>query len=81
MAVRNQDRPPWLEDGQPERWVTVEQFARLVMRSPKTVYRWCAMGNVLPAFKYRAYRDPLGRWRIQISPEDLAVLGKFSSFS
>ena len=78
MSVRiRKAQPPWLREGERDRWIPVSQFARkIVMRSPKTVWAWLNAGDVLAEFGYRAYRDPLGRWRIQIRKEDLALLDR-----
>lgn len=65
---------PWLKEGERERWLKVSDFSKLVMRSPKTVYRWLSDGDVLPEFGYRAYKDVLGHWRIQVRSSDLAHL-------
>ena len=65
---------PWLKEGQRDLWVKPSQFAKLVMRSRQTVYRWLNDGDVLPAFGYRAWRDPLGQWRIQVRRSDLLHL-------
>jgi hypothetical protein len=64
---------PWLKDGERDLWIPVASFARLVMRSDKTVYRWLADGTI-PEFGYRAYRDVMGRWRIKVRPTDLLHL-------
>lgn len=70
-------RPPWLKEGERERWLPVSVFARkVVMRSPKTVYAWLKAGDVLPDFGVRAFRDARGRWRIQVRREDLAALDR-----
>lgn len=65
---------PWLREGERERWLPVSQFARLVMRRPKTIYKWLYAGDVLPEFGYRAFRDCRGRWRIQVRKSDLVHL-------
>lgn len=65
---------PWLKEGERDRWIPVSQFARLVMRKPKTVYKWLYAGDVLPDFGYRAFRDARGRWRIQVRRSDLLHL-------
>ena len=66
--------PPWVREGERERWIPVSKFAQLVMRKPKTVYKWLYAGDVLPEFGYRAFRDVRGRWRIQVRKSDLAHL-------
>lgn len=66
-------QPPWLKEGERDRWITVNQFARLMMRRPKTVYRWLYEGTI-PEFGYRAFRDANGRWRIKVRPTDLLHL-------
>lgn len=65
---------PWLREGERDRWIPVNQFARLMMRRPKTIYKWLYAGDVLPQFGYRAFRDPMGHWRIQVRREDLTHL-------
>jgi hypothetical protein len=65
MSIRHVPAP-WLKEGERDRWIPVNQFAVLVMRRPKTVYKWLYAGNVLPEFGYRAFRDVRGRWRIQV---------------
>jgi hypothetical protein len=68
---------PWLKEGERDRWISVNQFARqIVMRKPKTVYWWLSSGDVLSDFGYKAFRDCRGRWRIQIRREDLARLDR-----
>ena len=67
-------QPPWLKEGQRERWIPVSVFAhKIVMRSPKTVYSWIR-NDVLSEFGYRSFRDCRGRYRIQVRREDLAHL-------
>lgn len=62
---------PWVKDGEPERWILVPDFARLVKRSRRTVYVWLtARPEILSAFGYSAYRDPQGRWFIKVSKAD-----------
>lgn len=65
---------PWLREGERERWIPVAQFARLMNRRPKTVYKWLYAGNVLSEFGYRAFRDAHGQWRIQVRRSDLLHL-------
>ena len=72
MSIR-QAQPPWLKEGERDRWITVNQFARLMHRSPKSIYRWLYEGTI-PEFGYRAFRDPMGRWSIQVRRQDLAHL-------
>lgn len=64
---------PWLKEGERDRWITVNQFAQLMFRKPKTVYRWLYEGTI-PEFGYRAFRDAQGRWRIQVRRQDLVHL-------
>jgi len=65
---------PWLREGERERWISVNQFAQLVQRRPKTIYWWLSSGNVLAEFGYRAFQDVRGQWRIQVKRSDLAHL-------
>jgi hypothetical protein len=65
---------PWLREGERDRWIKPSQFAKLVMRSPKTVYHWLNQGDVLSDFGYRAFRDVRGQWRIQVRRSDLLHL-------
>jgi hypothetical protein len=74
MSIRTV-QAPWLKEGERDRWITVPQFARLMMRSPQTVYRWL-YEETISEFGYRAFRDPMGRWRIQVRPQDLAHLNE-----
>jgi hypothetical protein len=75
MSVRiRKAQPPWLKEGERDRWIPVRQFSMLMMRSPKTVYKWLYQGDVLAEFGYRAFRDARGRWRIQVRRQDLAHL-------
>lgn len=67
---------PWLREGERDRWISVNDFARLVKRRPKTVYKWLYLGDVLPAFGYRAFRDARRQWRIQVRRSDLLHLGE-----
>jgi hypothetical protein len=78
MSVRiRKAQPPWLREGERDRWIPVSQFARLiVMRSPKTVWAWLRTGDVLPEFGYRAFRDARGRWRIQIKRSEVTLLDR-----
>ena len=73
MSIRRA-QPPWIREGQRERWLKVADFSKLVMRSPKTVYNWLADGETLAEFGYRAFQDVRGHWRIQVRPSDLAHL-------
>lgn len=72
---------PWLRDGDKSRWVNVPTFARLVDRSPFTVYKWLHRKDVLSAFGYKAYQDPFGRWYVQVTKHDLELLRRLSSLS
>ena len=65
---------PWLKEGERHLWISATTFARIHMRSRKTVYRWLADGETIPEFGYRAFRDIKGRWRIKVRPTDLAHL-------
>lgn len=65
---------PWVKDLAPERWVSVKQFARIVNRSPVTVYKWLERKDVLRDFGYKAYQDPTGRWFVQVRQQDLNYL-------
>jgi hypothetical protein len=65
---------PWMKDGERERWVSVGKFAQIVNRSPFTVYKWLHRKDVLPAFGYQAYQDPIGRWYVQVTKRDLELL-------
>jgi hypothetical protein len=65
---------PWLKEGERHLWISVPNFARLQMRSRKTVYRWLSDGATIPEFGYRAFRDIKGRWRIKVRPTDLTHL-------
>jgi hypothetical protein len=69
-------QPPWLREGERERWIPVRKFSLLVMRSPKTVYKWLYAGDVLSEFGYRAFQDARGQWRIQVRRSDLLHLEK-----
>jgi len=73
MSIRHVPAP-WLKEGERDRWVSVNQFAQLVKRSPKTVYWWLYSGDVIQQFGYRAFRDVRGQWRIQVRRSDLAHL-------
>jgi hypothetical protein len=66
--------PPWLREGERERWISVNSFALLMGRKPKTVYKWLYQGDVLPQFGYRAFRDARRQWRIQVRRDDLLHL-------
>lgn len=75
MSVRiRKAQPPWLREGEPDRWIPVRQFAVLVRRKPKTIYKWLYQGDVLAEFGYRAFRDARGRWAIQVRRQDLTYL-------
>lgn len=67
---------PWLREGERHLWISVNSFARMHMRSPKTVYRWLYDGETIPEFGYRAFRDIKGRWRIKVRPTDLVHLNE-----
>lgn len=67
---------PWLKEGERHLWISVNSFARMHMRSPKTVYRWLYDGETIPEFGYRAFRDIKGRWRIKVRPTDLVHLNE-----
>lgn len=67
-------QPPWLKEGERDRWIPVSKFALIVMRKPKTIYKWLYAGDVLPAFGYSAFRDVRGRWRIKVRRSDLVHL-------
>lgn len=77
MSVRiRKAQPPWLKEGERDRWIPVSQFALLVMRRPKTIYDWLYKGDVLAEFGYRAFKDARGQWRIQVRRQDLAHLNQ-----
>ncbi|HMA73635.1 MAG TPA: hypothetical protein VKP67_19445 [Xanthobacteraceae bacterium] len=73
MSIRHVPAP-WLKEGERDRWISVNQFAQLVKRRPKTIYWWLSTGDVLPKFGYRAFRDAGGQWRIQVPRSYLAHL-------
>lgn len=72
---------PWVKDLAPERWVSVKQFARIVNRSPVTVYKWLEGGETIKDFGYKAYQDPTGRWFVQVRKQDLEFLRQLSNLS
>lgn len=77
MSVRvSKAQPPWLKEGERDRWIPVSKFAVLMMRSPKTVYDWLYKGDVLAEFGYRAFKDARGQWRIQVRRQDLVHLNQ-----
>jgi hypothetical protein len=71
-------KPPWYEDGQPERWVTTGRFALLMNRHPCTVRTWTVNGT-LNDFGFAWYRDWSGTLYIKISAEDLKALRKIEA--
>jgi len=73
MSIRHVPAP-WLKEGESDRWISVNKFAQLVKRRPKTVYWWLYSGDVIQQFGYRAFRDARGQWRIQVRRSDLAHL-------
>ena len=73
MSVRRAPAP-WLREGERHLWISAPDFARIQMRSVKTVYRWLSDGETIPEFGYRAFRDIKGRWRIKVRMTDLAHL-------
>ena len=75
MSIRRAPAP-WLKEGERHLWIPVASFARLQMRSPKTVYRWLYDGSTIPEFGYRAFRDIKGRWRIKVRQCDLAHINE-----
>ena len=71
---------PWIIDGEPDRWVTVSDFAILVKRRPATIYIWLtSKPEILRDFGYRAYRDRFGKWFIQVSRHDVRALKSIKS--